>query len=189
MNEGKLSKDEVQKLALSLLGFVALLYVYFAFFLGPLNNGRATAERTMADLQAKLASSKTEMAKAQKLEREATSATTRFSALQALSPEGAPIAWFPPRMKTFFASHKIERPSIRLENTGTFTEPELQNWSRLTWQFDLPQTEFITVGKALAELENTEPLLSVMRLTMRAAGDNPQFQQVTLVASSTMVKR
>jgi hypothetical protein len=129
------------------------------------------------------------MTKAEKLEREAGAATARFAGLQALSPEGAPIAWFPPRIRTFFGSHKIERVAIRLDNSSPYTEPELAKWSRFTWQFELPQSEFVTVGKALAELENTEPLLAVTRLTMRATGDNPQFQQVTLVASSTMPQK
>ncbi len=189
MNENRLTKDQIQKLALSTIGFVALLYVYFSFFLGPLNNGRANAERTMADLQHKLASSKTEMDRAAKLEREASSATTRFAALQALSPEGAPIAWFPPRLKAFFANQRIDRSNARLDTTGAFKEPELEQWSRYTWVIDLPQTEFATVGKALAELENTDPLLAVTRLTIRASAENPQFQQVNLVAHSTITKR
>ena len=189
MNENKLSKDQIQKLALSSVGFIALVYVYFSFFLGPLNNGRANAERTMADLQRKLASSKTEMDNATKLEREATSATTRFAALQALSPDGAPIAWFPPRLKVFFANHQIERSNARLETTSAFKEPELEKWSRYTWLIDLPQTEFATVGKALAELENSEPLLAMSRLSIRASAENPQFQQVNLVAHSTITKR
>jgi hypothetical protein len=188
MNDGKLNKDQVQKLALSVIGLAGLLYVYFSFFLGPLNNGRANAERTMADLQQKLSSSKTELAKAEKLEREAADATARFAAFQALSPEGAPIVWFPPRVKNLFGSHNVDRVTVRLDSTNSFTEPELAKWSRLTWQVDLPQTDFATVGKALAELENAEPLLAVTRLTIRGAGDNPQFQQVAFVASAAMLQ-
>jgi hypothetical protein len=189
MNENKLTKDQIQKLALSTIGFIVLLYVYFSFFLGPLNNGRANAERTMADLQVKLASSKTEMDKTSRLEREARNATTRFSALQALSPEGAPIAWFPPRLKAFFANQQIERSNARLDSTNAFKESELEQWSRYSWLIDLPQTEFATVGKAIAELENSEPLLAVTRLTIHASTENPQFQQVNLIANATIPKR
>ncbi len=35
----KMSKDEIQKIVLSAIGFVALIYCYFTFFLGPLLRG------------------------------------------------------------------------------------------------------------------------------------------------------
>ena len=40
MNLPRLSKDQIKKLALSAMGFVFLLYVYFTFFLGPLQKIR-----------------------------------------------------------------------------------------------------------------------------------------------------
>lgn len=189
MNESKLSKDEIKKIALSGVGFVVLLYVYFSFFLGPLNRSREATERTIADLQAKVASSKGELAKASNLERQASDATSRFAALKALSPEGAPIAWFPPRMKVFFGNQQIERANARLENSTPYKEPELSSWVRYSWLIDLPQSEFATVGHAVAELENSEPLLSIAKLTIKAVADDPQFQQVSLTANTTIFKR
>jgi hypothetical protein len=185
----KLSKDQVQKLALSSIGFVVLLYVYFSFFLGPLNNGRESAERTMADVQAKLASSKTELAKTANLEKQAATAAQRFAALKALSPEGAPIAWFPPRMKLFFANNQIEKATVRADSNAPYKEAELAEWNKHSWLIELPQTDFGTLGKALAGLENGEPLLSIARMSIKAVGDNPQFQQVTLTAHSAIMKR
>lgn len=189
MTNGKLTRDQIQKLVLSSMGFVVLVYVYFSFFLGPLNKGRTTAERTTVDLQAKLASSKTETTKASNLETQASAATTRFAALKALNPEGAPIAWFPPRMKVLFANQQIEKATVRLEGSTAFKESEMVEWNRFNWTIELPQTDFATLGKALATVENTEPLLAVTRLTIRALGDDPQFQQVSLGASSTIMKR
>ena len=61
MTTPKLTKDQIQKVALCAGGFVALLYVYFSFFLGPLNRSRATMQATIADLQAKLGNSKSEL--------------------------------------------------------------------------------------------------------------------------------
>ena len=43
MNLPKLSKDQIKKVALSGMGFVFLLYVYFTFFLGPLQKIRDAA--------------------------------------------------------------------------------------------------------------------------------------------------
>lgn len=189
MNDSKLTKDQIQKIVLSGIGFVVLVYIYFSFFLGPLNRNRETMEAKIADLQAKVGASKGEMQKATNLERQATDATSRFAAFKALSPEGAPIAWFPPRMKLFFTNQKIERSNIRLEGNTPYKEPELKDWTRFSWLIDLPQTDFATAGSAIAELENTEPLLTVGKLTMKAVADDPQFQQVTLTANTTILKR
>lgn len=186
---GKPTKDQIQKLALSSIGFIVLLYVYFSFFLGPLNRNRETMERTMADLQQKLGSSKTEMTKAASLEQQATTATSRFSALQGLSPEGAPIAWFPPRIKLFFANQQVEKATIRQESSTPYKQPELANWMKYGWLIDLPQTDFITAGKAISELENSEPLLSISHISIRTGTEDPQFQQVNLTTNVAIVKR
>ena len=190
MSQGnKLSKDQIQKLFLSGLGFIVLLYVYFSFFLGPLTKGRQNAEKSIADVQAKLASSKSEMSKAASLEQQAVAATGRFAALKALSPEGAPIAWFPPRIKILFANQHIDKATVRLEGNSAYKEPEMADWSRFSWLIELPQADFATLGKALAELENSEPLLAVTRISIRPMGDDPQFQQINLGVSNAIIMK
>ena len=154
-----------------------------------MNKSRALAEKTINDLQTKLGTSKSEMTKADRLEKQATAATTRFAALKTLSPEGAPIAWFPPRMKLFFANQQIDKATARLESSSAFKEPELAEWMRYNWVIDLPQTDFVSLGKAVAELENTEPLLSISKLSLKAGTDDPQFQVVTLSANNAIMKR
>jgi hypothetical protein len=185
----KLSKDQIKKLMLSGMGFVVLVYVYFSFFLGPLNNSRDSMLGQIAELQGKVSNSKNELTKTAKLEKQAETATTRFAALKALSPEGAPIAWFPPRMKAFFASQEIDKATARLENSSAYKETELANWMRYNWVIELPQADFASLGKAIAALENAEPLLSITRFSVKAAPEDPQFQQITMVASTAMVKR
>jgi hypothetical protein len=185
----KLSKDQIKKLGLSAVGFVVLVYVYFGFFLGPLNASRDTSLTQITDLQNKIANSKNELAKTSNLEKQADASTKRFAALKALSPEGAPIAWFPPRIKTFFGNLEIDKASARLENSVAYKETDLANWMRYTWLVELPQADFSTLGKAIAALENTEPLLSISRISIKALPEDPQFQQITLTASTAMVKR
>ena len=189
INGIKLSKDQVQKLALSALGFFGLIYIYFSFFLGPLNRSRTAMEKSIDELQAKLGSSKSEMLKANNLERQASAATTRFAALKNLSPEGAPIAWFPPRIKLFFANHQIDKVTARLDGSTSYKEADLSEWMKYTWAIDLPQTDFITVAQTIAELENNEPLLTISKLSLKAGTDDPQFQQVTIAANTAIMKR
>jgi hypothetical protein len=185
----KLSKDQVKKLFLSSTGFIVLLYVYFSFFLGPLNSSRDSALAQINELQDKVANSKNELTKTAKLEKQAETATAQFAALKALSPEGAPIAWFPPRIKTFFANQEIDKASARLESNSPYKEADLANWTRYSWVIELPQADFSTLGKAVAALENGEPLLSITRIDIKAMSEDPQFQQVTLTANTAMVKR
>jgi hypothetical protein len=189
INLKKFSKDQIQKMGLSVIGFFILLYVYFSFFLGPLNRSRDTALASIADLQGRMGSSKNELAKVKNLERQAGAATERFAALQALSPEGAPIAWFPPRIKTFFANQKIDKANARLDTTEAFTQPELSSWINDGWTIDIPETDFATLGTAIAKLENTEPLIAITKLSIRASAAEPQFQQVTMAIATTLVKR
>ncbi|MEY2500490.1 MAG: hypothetical protein QOI07_824 [Verrucomicrobiota bacterium] len=185
----KLSKDQIKKILLCGVGFVVLVYVYFSFFLGPLNSSRDAALAQINELQDKIANSKNEMSKTAKLEKQAETATTRFAALKALSPEGAPIAWFPPRIKAFFASQQIDKATARLENSSAYKEADLANWMRYNWVIDLPQADYSSLGQAVASLENSEPLLSITRVNIKALPEDPQFQQVTILASTAMVKR
>jgi hypothetical protein len=184
----KLTKDQIQKIVLSLMGGVFLLYVYSSFFLGPLTRSRDAMLKEIQDKQGKLERSKGELAKAATLEKEALHATSRFAALKALNPEGAPIAWFPPRIKLFFANQQIDKAGARLETTTAFKQPELGSWTRYNWLIELPQADYPALGKAIAGLENTEPLLSITRLSIRTSADQPQFQQVTLAAATYIPK-
>ena len=189
MSNGKFSKDEIQKLILSSIGFVVLLYVYFTFFLGPLNKSRAAMGKQIEQVQTKIATSQTEIKKAANLEKQATAATTRFGALRGLSPEGAPIAWFPPRLKLFFSNLQLEKTAVRPDGNGAYKEPELSEWARYNWLIELPKADFITLGTALAQLENSEPLLSISRLSIKSVAETPQYQQVTLFANVAILKR
>jgi hypothetical protein len=189
MSPPKLTKDQVQKLAFSAIGFVFLLYVYFTFFLGPLNRSRAAMLVTIQDRQSSLDASKDRIKKAVSLEQQAKTATSRFATLRAINPEGAPIAWFPPRIKSFFANQQIDKAVARLDSSAAFKEPELSGWTKYTWLIDLPQADFASLGTAIAELENTEPLLSITRLHIQTLPSQLQFQHVELAAASIIEKR
>jgi hypothetical protein len=185
----KFNKDQIQKILLSTIGFIGLIYCYFNFFLGPLNRSRESMARTIVDVQEKTASSKSEMKKTDNLEVQAKQATGRYEAFKRTTAEGAPIAWFPPKMKTFFSGHDIDKAAVRLESSGDFAQPELSNWLRDSWVIDLPQSEYDVLGKAIAQLENTEALLSVQKLSIRAIPDQPQYQQVALSVQTVLLKK
>jgi hypothetical protein len=185
----KFSKDQIKKLVLSAMGFIVLLYVYFTFFLGPLQKARTDTLAQIADRQKKIDTSKSEVNKAATLERQAKDAMARFAALKDLAPEGAPIAWFPPRMKTFFANQGIDRAVARLESNTNFKQRELGYWMKFNWLIELSQCDFVALGKSIAELENTQPLLCVTKLSIHVLPEEPQYQQVGIAATTIIEKR
>ena len=189
MKTKKFNKDQIQKIVLSSIGFVALIYCYFNFFLGPLNKSRASMTQTIAELQAKTASSKTEMKKTANLETQAKAATSRYAALKATTAEGAPIAWFPPKMRAFFSSQRIDKATARLDSTEDYKQPELSDWMKDTWAIELPQSDYNDLGAAVAALENTEPLLAVQKIVIHAVPEDPQYQQVSLIVQTTLIKK
>jgi hypothetical protein len=89
----------------------------------------------------------------------------------------------------FFANEQIDKAAARLEGTVGFKQPELADWLKYSWLINLPQADYATVGKAIADLENTEPLLSITKLSIHVMQDQPQFQQVDLVASNIIQKK
>jgi hypothetical protein len=189
MTPKKFTKDQIQKISLSGLGFVALIYCYFNFFLGPLNKSRASMTATIASLQAKTASSKVEMKTTSNLEMQAKEATGRYEALKATTADGAPIAWFPPKVRALFADQGINKVTARLESSADFKQKELSDWIKNTWAIDLPQSEYGDLGKAIAQLENSEPLLTIQHVVIHAVPDEPQYQETSLIAQTAFLKK
>lgn len=189
MNQIKLNKDQVKKLAVSAIGFVFLLYIYFTFFLGPMNKKLDGVRSAIQETESKLEKSRSEIDNAKKLEQQAREATERFSSLKALCPEGAPIAWFPPRIRTFFLNWQIDKATVRLEGSAECKERELSGWAKHNWQIDLPQADYGVLGRALAELENIEPLVSITKLGIQASPDQAHVQKVNLAVTAIINER
>ena len=81
--QGKINKDQIQKIVLSGIGFIVLIYVYFTFFLGPLNkrprhrgsdHGRSAGQSS--------APRKPTWPRPRNLDRKPAVATARFAALK-----------------------------------------------------------------------------------------------------------
>ena len=59
----------------------------------------------------------------------------------------------------------------------------------IAWLIEVPQADYATLGKALAELENSEPLLAVTKVTIHTSPDQPQFQKVDLAAENIIMEK
>jgi len=180
MKTPRLSKDEIKKCILSLLGLMVLLYFYSAFLLRPLNQARARMITTMADRERKLAEGKKTLEVAAQLEETARNSIARSTTLERLTPAGAPIAWFPPLMKSFFAADQIKIGHVRLLDTTALKQPELATYSKMDWVIDIPHTDFLLLGLSIARFENGRILSNITGIQIHAVQDKPEFQSVAL---------
>src|SRR5438067_1457951 len=182
----KLGKEEIQKIVLGAILLAGLIYCYFAMLLGPLSTGQVKAQKTIATLEPQIAEAKKQVQKTEAVKKQAPAANAVMEQLKAGIPEGAPVAWFPPRMSDFFKRQGIDKTMTRL--TNELPEKDLPGFRKLVWTIDLPKVEYASLGIALAALENEEPLLQVAGISIEASKDDPQFQHATMTVA-TIVKQ
>ena len=184
----KLSKEEIKKIGLSLIGLIALTYCFFSFLLGPLQKNQANMTATTAELEGKLTQGKKAIQQMSAIEKSAAAAVAQSNEIKAMIPEGAPIAWLPPRIKSAFASEGLEIGIVRLLNSFPMKQPELSDFALNEWSVDFVQADFLTLAQSIARLENQNPLWSVVSVRVRAGLADPAVQSATL-GLQTIVKK
>jgi len=180
----KLEQAQIKKIGLSVAVLAVLLYVYFAFLLGPLQQAVHNQTSGIASLEPQIADAKKQISKTAELEKQAPQATAFLNNLKNSIPDGAPIAWFPPKMADFFRSHGIGKCTTHLISESADPMP---GFRKLVWSVDVPKAEFIPLGVAISSLENEEPLLNILNVSIDAAREDAQYQHATLILS-TLVK-
>jgi len=180
MNLPRLTKEEIQKSILSLIGLVVLLYCYSAFLLGPLNQARTRMISAAADGEEKLADGKKTIEQAALLEETARNSHERITMIDELTPSGAPVAWLPPLLKSFFAADQIDIGHVRLVNTMDLKQPELAAYAKTNWTIEMPRADFLLLGLSIARLENERISSKITGVRINATPDKPEFQSVTL---------
>ena len=95
-------------------------------------------------------------------------------------PEGAPIAWFPPRIHAFFERHNLKGVNVRPGSVEGGPDPLMHNFRNADWTIDIPQAGLTPLGIALAGLENEEKLLEITHLQITTLADSPEKQHVSM---------
>ncbi|MDB6172323.1 MAG: hypothetical protein JWL59_1634 [Chthoniobacteraceae bacterium] len=182
----KLGKDEISRLFLGGLLVIGVIYCYFALLLGPLQSKQETAEKTIKELEPKLAAATSVMLKynAAKLNKEAVD--TSLSRINVMIPSGSPVAWFPPRVTEFFKTHSVDKASIRL--VSEVPDKALPDYQRMSWNVDFPKIDFIPFVIALAEFENEEPLVEIINVVIEGNRDNVETQRAVLTLNNLVKK-
>ena len=178
----KLGREEIQKIILAGLLVLAVVYSYFNLLLGPLSKRQALTQKSVAALGPEIAAAKAQIARTAEAEHAAPANMTATRQVTAMIPEGSPVAWFPPRVGEFFKKNGLEKSSTRL--TSEYVEKEMVGFRRMSWSIDLPKVGFVPFARAVAALENEEPLLEINSLQLDASREDLEMQHALLTVSN-----
>ena len=176
----KLARDQIQKCCLSLIGLAILVYCYFTLILGPLAHNKEASLAAIADTENKIADGKKIISGSLAVEKSASESLAKAKARESFFPSGAPVAWFPPKIKAHFAAGGIEVGSIRSINLAPLKEPAAKGYSMSDWSIEIPRADFLALCGNLARIENEEPFLRFTAVRIHALAEDPSSQAVTL---------
>ncbi len=175
----KLTKDQIQKIFLSSLLMIGLIYCYFTFLIDPLGRRDKNNAAAIEELDGKLATARTEIKRSKSVQDQAKTAEETLAQVGDMVPEGAPIAWFPPRIKAFFDRHNIKNTTVQSVGMDA-VDATLGGYRNAHWTINIPQASMTQLGIALAGLENEEKLLEITRLQITSVADSPEKQHVSM---------
>jgi hypothetical protein len=178
----KLNKDEIQKLGLGVLLLIGVLYSYFDLLLGPLSKRQAATRQSIVALGPAITDARAQIEKTRQLEANAPAVMLTVRQVDAMIPEGSPVAWFPTRMTEFFKKQGIDKALTRMN--AELPDKELQGFRKLVWGVDLPKVEFVPFAQAVAALENEEPLLEITAVQIDASREDVEAQHALLTVSN-----
>lgn len=186
MSSPKLGKEEIQKIVLGILLGVGVVFGYFEWLLNPLKARHDFTLKNVAALEPEIAKAKAQVARDDEVRRQGPLAQATLAQIDGMIPEGAPVAWFPPRIADFFKNHGIDKVTTR--KNGEAIHPTLPGYQRISWGVDLPKVECLSFASAIADLENTEPLLTVESINIESLREEPDSQHVTLTLVNIVKK-
>ncbi len=176
----KLTKDQIQKIALSSLMMIGLIYCYFTFLIAGLNKADLDNASAIENLDKEIATAQGTVKRSGNVEEQARTAQETLAQVNDMIPDGAPIAWFPPRMTAFFARHNVKGITTRTNGIDASPDPVMHDYRNASWSLDIPQVGVSALGSTLAGLENEEKLLEITRLQVSAQADAPEKQRVAM---------
>lgn len=178
----KFDKEEIQKLFLGGLLLLGVVYSYFDMLLFPLQKRQAIARKSIAALTPEMSKAEAQIKRTEDLKKSAPQSTAVISQVNAMIPEGSPVAWFPPKVGDFFKRQGIEKVTSKF--SSEVADKELSGYRRLAWGLDLPRVDFAQFGTALCALENEEPLLEITSLQLDAIREEVESQRATLTVQN-----
>ncbi len=174
----KLGKEEIQKIFLGVLLLIGVVYSYFNLLLGPLKRRQSICQQNITALEPEIALARAQIKKTEAIEASAPQARATVAQIDAMIPEGSPVAWFPTRIQDFFKKAGIDKSSTRMNSE--YEDKNLSGFRKIAWGVDLPKVEFIPFATAVADLENSDILLEIGSIQIDASRDEVETQHVAL---------
>jgi hypothetical protein len=178
----KFHREEIQKLFLGGLLLLGVIYSYFDMLLFPLQKRQAASRKSIEALEPEMRNAEAQIKRMEDLQKAAPAKTAVIAQVNAMIPEGSPVAWFPPKVADFFKRQGIEKVASKYHSEAP--EKEITGYRRLAWGVDLQRVEFAQFGTALCALENEEPLLEVTALQLDTIRDDADSQRATLTVQN-----
>ena len=176
----KFSKDQIQKMILSGILMVGLIYCYFTFLIFPLGKSDVSNAAGIATLEEQIGKAQSEIKRSKSMQEQARNAEETLAQVNDMIPDGAPIAWFPPRIHAFFERHNLKGVVVRPGSVDGAADPAMRTLRNADWTIDMPQASITPLGIALAGLENEEKLLEITKLQITTLADSPEKQHVSM---------
>lgn len=178
----KFHREEIQKIFLGGLLLLGVVYSYFDLLLFPLQKGHATARKSIDALTPEMQSAEAQIKRTEDLQKAAPEKTAVITQINAMIPDGSPVAWFPPKVTDFFKRQGIEKVTTKYQSETP--EKEVAGYRRLSWGLDLQKVEFAQFGTALCALENEEPLLEITTVQIDTLREDVENQRATLTVQN-----
>lgn len=173
----KLSKENKQKVILGCMLFVGLVVSYFMYLVTPTKEAKIAAEAELLKLQPQIKAAKAQIAKVAAMETDAPRSKLLIDQVESMIPQGAPVAWFPPKLEEILKNCGVEKSVISM--SAETPDKDLKNYKRINWTVEIPRITFYDFCKTLQTLENKEPLIEIMNVTLEASGTEPEYQKAT----------
>lgn len=157
---------------------VGVIYATNEFLLSPLANERVALADEMAANEPKLREMRGQVARTKGLSEKVPLASKSIDQVNAMIPEGSPVAWFPPKISDFFKSGGVDKAVARFGNETV--EKDLPNYRKLSWSVEIPNVDFLRFATTLAKLENAEPLIEFTGFELQANREQFDTQRVLL---------
>lgn len=188
MDLKKLSKEDTQKLVLTAILFLAIVYFYFTSLLGPMGESKEDYIEQEQKAQVKLTEARKKIRDLRGIEQSAKNSTEIFAQIRELTPDGSPIAWVPLRVGDFLQRFNLNAEVAPL-GSEKVANPLISEFTDTFWQIDIPKADLISLGNAMAAFENDFPLALFKEIRILASPEEPEFQRVTLVLALRLYEK
>jgi hypothetical protein len=183
----KLNKNQQQKIILGVMLLGGVIYTANQFLLSPLAVERAKLSEEITANEPKLREMRGQIARTKGFEEKAPQSANLMAQVDSMIPNGAPIAWFPPKVSDFFKANGVDKAVAKFGTESV--EKELNGYRRLTWSIDIPDADFLRFAHALSKLENAEPLFEFAGFEIKANREQPDSQRILLSVQNIIKKQ